>query len=95
MPLLLCAAAEGPPPFLLRPARAALASLRAEAAEKDVPGWAALNLSHLGAFLSGAAAVISAIVSLHLARKRAEAECVKRIEEVKKAIHEGYEMRGL
>jgi hypothetical protein len=48
----------------------------------------------LGAFFSGAAAVISAYVSLRIARKRAEAECDKRIAEIKAAFREGYELRG-
>ena len=47
----------------------------------------------IGAFLSGAAAIISALLGSRIARKRAEADCRERIEEVKAAIHEGYEMR--
>jgi len=42
----------------------------------------------VGAFLSGAAAVISAIASLRVARKRAEQECEKRLE----AFREGLRM---
>jgi hypothetical protein len=51
-----------------------------------------MDLAALGAFLSGAAAVISAIVSLRIARKRAEADCARRLEEVKNAMREGWEM---
>jgi len=48
----------------------------------------------VGAFLSGVAAVLSALVSLRYSRKRAERECDRRIEEVRRSIHEGYEMRN-
>jgi hypothetical protein len=44
----------------------------------------------LGAFLSGVGAVLSALVSLRTARKRAEAECEKRMD----ALREGFRMRG-
>jgi len=47
----------------------------------------------IGAFLSGAAAVISAVVSSRVARKRAAEDCERRIHEIIAAIHEGYEMR--
>ena len=46
----------------------------------------------VGAFLSGAGAAISAVISFRLARKRAAEDCQKRIEEVKQAMHEGFEM---
>jgi hypothetical protein len=49
-----------------------------------------MDLTVLGAFLSGAGAVLSAIVSLRSVRKRAEAECEKRLE----ALREGFRMRG-
>jgi hypothetical protein len=52
-----------------------------------------MDLAALGAFLSGAGAVLSALLSMRFARKRAEAECERRIAEVKQAIHEGFEMR--
>ena len=51
-----------------------------------------VDFTHLGAFLSGAAAVISAIASSRLARKRYARECQERIDEVRRSIHEGYEM---
>jgi hypothetical protein len=44
------------------------------------------------AFLSGVGAVLSAIISLNLARRRYEKECEERIAEVREAIHEGFEM---
>jgi hypothetical protein len=46
----------------------------------------------IGAFLSGAAAVISSIWALRSLRKRQEKACLERIEEVRRSIHEGYEM---
>jgi hypothetical protein len=49
--------------------------------------WAAL-----GAFLSGAGAVLSAILSLRLVQKRAHADCLERIEEVKRTFREGLEL---
>lgn len=52
-----------------------------------------LDWSHFGAFLSGVAAVISSIWALRGVRKRQEAACEKRIQEVKQAIYEGYAMR--
>jgi hypothetical protein len=42
----------------------------------------------LGAFLSGVAAVVSALVSLRLARK----SCDRRVEEVTRALREGMEL---
>jgi hypothetical protein len=51
-----------------------------------------LDLTHLGAFLSGAAAILSAVASSRLARKRYRAECAERIEEVKASLIEGYRM---
>jgi hypothetical protein len=47
----------------------------------------------LGAFFSGVGAVISAVVSLRIAQKRAKKECEERIAEIRAAIHEGYELR--
>jgi hypothetical protein len=52
-----------------------------------------LDISHVGAFLSGVAAVLSSVWALRSARKRYEAACLERIEEVKQAIREGYELR--
>jgi hypothetical protein len=46
----------------------------------------------IGAFLSGAAAVISALVSLRITRKRAKADCDQRVEEVKRTLREGIEL---
>lgn len=53
-----------------------------------------MDLTHVGAFLSGVGAVLSSIYAIRAARRRAERECDRRIEEVRAAIHEGYEMRG-
>lgn len=47
-----------------------------------------MDLAALGAFFSGAGAVISAVVALRISRKRCEEECLKRIE----ALREGFEM---
>jgi len=52
-----------------------------------------LDPSELGAFLSGAAAIISAFLGSRIARKRAEADCEQRIKEIREALHEGYEMK--
>lgn len=52
-----------------------------------------LDLTHVAAFLSGIGAVLSSIMALRGIRKRADADCRRRIEEVKQALHEGYEMR--
>jgi hypothetical protein len=52
-----------------------------------------LGLQALGAFLSGVAAVLSALVGHRIARRRCLEDCERRIEEVRAAIHEGYEMR--
>jgi hypothetical protein len=46
----------------------------------------------LGAFLSGAAAVISAIISLRVTRKRMKHDCDERVEEVKATLLEGIEL---
>jgi hypothetical protein len=51
-----------------------------------------VDAAALGAFLSGAAAVISALLSLRMTRKRMKADCDERIEEVKKALREGLEL---
>jgi len=50
--------------------------------------WAAV-----GAFLSGIGAVLSAIVTIRMVRRRLEADCRQRIADIKQALHEGYEMR--
>jgi hypothetical protein len=50
--------------------------------------------AHLGAFASGVAAILSAIVSLHLERRRAERACDKRVAELRQALREGFEMGG-
>jgi hypothetical protein len=50
------------------------------------------DITHVAAFLSGVGAVLSAIVSLHLSRKRYEKECAERVEEVRRAIREGFQM---
>jgi hypothetical protein len=52
-----------------------------------------MDVAALGAFLSGAGAVLSSVYALRAMRRRAERNCDKRIEEVKRALHEGYEMR--
>jgi hypothetical protein len=51
-------------------------------------GWEAL-----GAFLSGVAACLSALVGHRIARRRCLEDCERRLAEVRAAIHEGYEMR--
>jgi hypothetical protein len=53
-----------------------------------------VDLAALGAFFSGVGAVISALISVRLVQKRMKKECTERVEEIKKAIHEGYEMKG-
>jgi hypothetical protein len=50
---------------------------------------AAVDLAALGAFLSGAGAIVSAIVTLRLVQKRDKADCAQRVEEVKQALREG------
>jgi hypothetical protein len=52
-----------------------------------------MDLAAVGAFFSGVGAVLSALVSLRIARKRAEERCAQRIEEIRAAIHEGYRLR--
>jgi len=47
----------------------------------------------VGAFLSGAGAVLSSLLAIRIMRKRMEKNCQQRIEEIKHAIHEGYRMR--
>jgi len=47
----------------------------------------------IGAFLSGIGAVLSSMFALRRARKRAEEECLKRIEEAKAAFREGVTFR--
>jgi len=46
----------------------------------------------IGVFLSGAGAVLSAVVSLRLVQRRERRACDERVAEVTRAIHEGYEM---
>jgi len=53
----------------------------------------ALDPSEIGAFLSGAAAIISAVIGSKVARRRSKADCEQRIKEITAAIHEGYRMR--
>lgn len=53
-----------------------------------------MDLTHVGAFLSGAAAVISAMLALRRTRRRAEEDCQQRIKQVREAIREGFDMRG-
>jgi len=52
-----------------------------------------IDLSELGAFLSGAAAIVTAIISSRITRTRANEDCQQRIKEITAAIHEGYEMK--
>ena len=52
-----------------------------------------IDITHVGAFLSGMGAVLSSVVSLRRARKRAEEQCAQRIEEVKQAMREGFALR--
>jgi hypothetical protein len=47
-----------------------------------------MDAAALGAFFSGVGAVISALVSLHVVRKRCEHECEKRLD----AFREGLKM---
>jgi hypothetical protein len=47
----------------------------------------------LGAFFSGIGAVLSALISIRVVQKRCEKQCNERIAEIRKAIHEGFEMR--
>jgi len=51
-----------------------------------------LDPSEIGAFFSGAAAIISAVVGSKVARRRAKADCEERIREIKQAMHEGYDL---
>ena len=51
-----------------------------------------MDITHVGAFLSGIAAVLSAVVSLHLERRRSERDCARRIDELRQATREGYDM---
>jgi hypothetical protein len=51
-----------------------------------------LDWSHVGAFLSGAAAILSSVWALRSTRKRLESQCLERIEEVRRAMREGFEM---
>lgn len=45
-----------------------------------------------GAFLSGGAAVISALLSSRLARRRALEDCERRISEIRQALDHGVEI---
>jgi hypothetical protein len=52
-----------------------------------------VDLTHAAAFLSGVGAVLSSLLALRRMKRNAERECERRIEEIRRAIHEGYEMR--
>ena len=52
-----------------------------------------MDWAHIGAFLSGAGAVLSSIYALRSMRRRMEQRCNERVKEVTKAIHEGYHLR--
>lgn len=45
-----------------------------------------------GAFFSGVAAVIGSIYALRMARRRCEAECERRIAEMKQALRTGFDL---
>lgn len=54
-----------------------------------------MELVHIiTAFLSGIGAVLSSIYALRRVRAKAERDCQQRIEEIKAAFHEGFEMRS-
>ena len=54
-----------------------------------------MNLELVTAFLSGIGAVLGAGASLHYVRKRERADCAERLNEVRSAIREGFEMRAV
>jgi hypothetical protein len=51
-----------------------------------------MDLAALGAFLSGVGSVLASVWALRMMRRRLEAECRERIEEVKQAFREGIEL---
>jgi hypothetical protein len=51
-----------------------------------------MTWEEIGAFLSGAGAVISAYISLRMTRKRMKKECDERVEEVKGTLLKGIEL---
>jgi hypothetical protein len=51
-----------------------------------------MDWTHVGAFLSGVGAVLSSVWALRSMRKRHEAACLERIEAVKQAMREGFQM---
>jgi hypothetical protein len=51
-----------------------------------------MTITHLGAFLSGIGAVLSSWYALRSQRKRMDRECDRRIEEIRRAIHEGFSL---
>jgi len=50
------------------------------------------NPDLVGAFLAGVAAVLSSIFSIRQARKRAERDCQRRIDEIHDSFREGLEL---
>jgi hypothetical protein len=51
-----------------------------------------IDISHVGAFLSGVAAVVTAIASSRMARKRYQEECNQRIKDIRASFREGFKM---
>jgi len=51
-----------------------------------------VDLAALGAFLSGAGAVIGGIVSIRLVQRRAKKECDARVAEVMRTFKEGIQV---
>lgn len=47
----------------------------------------------IAAFLSGVTAVLSSLLALWLTRRKADRDCQQRIDDIKRAIHEGFEMK--
>jgi hypothetical protein len=52
------------------------------------------RLAAIGAFLSGVGSVLSALWYVKAMRKRAEAECEKRLQAFKEGLHEVADHRG-
>jgi len=50
------------------------------------------DVQALGVFLSGAGAVLGGVFSLRALQRRADKDCAQRIEEIRQALHEGWEM---
>lgn len=46
----------------------------------------------LGAIMTGAASIISAIASLKITQRRMKSECDQRVTEVQRALREGYKL---